>query len=739
MLRYLENGVPGSGIWAWIYAQLFSAVSFRHFRLSLAALSVLLVGCVSIPAVKNSPETPQEALARHVKFLAQPALKGRALDSHGSTLAREYIESRFKAYGLQPWEQEHSYEVPFHYGVNVVGVLPGSDTNLASEIVLLCAHYDHLGKDSQGRICPGAADNASGVAALLETARQVCLREPRPRRTVCFAAFDGEEKMLLGSFAFTCRPDVQQAKLAGVINVDMLGRDFLDVVTNTLFLAGSESYPNIRKAVCQAGTEAAIRVLPVGTDLIGPRGDHAAFESRPIPVLFFSCGTFKDYHCCTDTADKLNYAELGRSTAVVLSALEQLANGAAPTRSTATADADAEDLKSVNTVMSEAKDHRAEAGIRSEDAEAFEKLARAANALQQAGNYDHRKRAEFVVAATGVLAPSLFPASDVKGTNDTQRSLMIEMAQLLEQVYLNHRLELLEGYRGIVSHLLKYRPGLFRGMPNFEFEICHLADDDIRLTERGGNRYALDVLITPTMLWLQTGHRLGLIPTFNFTVMSSFNGIAAEGTREQLADLCLLRLGAEGTNAAHAAMMRKVLKVLTGTQPEGTYQELLKQRLAQGQFTNEAAWLAVCIQSRVPELALAALNAPNNDQDELVRQAACKIIADRNQRADVRAMAIRRIGTKRDKDALLALSAVLDDTTLAFSNDFLPALRPDYPFADRLEVKTLRPLVERYASWGRSGTVADAALAQLKQATHKDFGKQAKLWEDWIEAHVKPG
>ena len=490
----------------------------------------------------------------------------------------------------------------------------------------------------------------------------------------------------------------------------------------------------------QAGTEAVIRVLPVGTDLIGPRGDHAAFESRPIPVLFFSCGTFKDYHCYTDTADKLDYAELGRSAAVVLSALEKLANGPAPARTSATADADAEELKTVITVMSEAKDHRAQAGIPSEDADAFEKLARAANALQQAGNYDHRKRAEFVVAATGVLAPSLMPAPDVKqGTNASQRQFMVLTAQLMEQVYLNHRLELLEGFRGIVGHLLKYRPGLFRGMPNFELEICDLAEDDIRLAERGSNRYELDVLITPTKLWVQTGHRLGLIPTFSFTVMSSFNGIGAEGTREQLADLCLLRLGAEGTNAVRAAMMRKVLKVVTGTQPEVTYQELLTQRLAQGQFTNEAAWLAVCIQSGVPELATAALNAAINDQDELLRQAACKIIADRSQRGDVRTMAIRRVGTKGHREALLTLCAVLDDTSPAFSNDFLPELRPDYPFADRLEVKTLRPLVERYASWGRSGTVADAALAQLKQATHKDFGKQAKRWEDWIEAHVKAG
>ena len=129
-------------------------------------------------------------------------------------------------------------------------------------MVLLSAHYDHLGKDRQGRICPGAADNASGVAVLLEAARRFAAAEHRPRRTVAFAALDAEEQLLLGSFAFSCRTDVTTAKIVAVVNMDMLGRDFFDVISNTVFLAGTELYPSLQTQVRRFGTNDGIRVLP---------------------------------------------------------------------------------------------------------------------------------------------------------------------------------------------------------------------------------------------------------------------------------------------------------------------------------------------------------------------------------------------------------------------------------------------------------------------------------------------
>src|SRR6266853_1723591 len=129
----------------------------------------------------SASATEREQLIAHVRFLSQPALKGRKPGTIGSRFARHYIERRFEAYGLVPWTKGKGYELSFGYGKNVVALLPGSDPNLANEIVLVSAHYDHLGRDGKGRICPGAADNASGVAALLETARQLSSRQPRPK------------------------------------------------------------------------------------------------------------------------------------------------------------------------------------------------------------------------------------------------------------------------------------------------------------------------------------------------------------------------------------------------------------------------------------------------------------------------------------------------------------------------------------------------------------------------------
>jgi Zn-dependent M28 family amino/carboxypeptidase len=257
--------------------------------------------------------------------LAQPALKGRKPRTWESATARRYLKSRFEAYGLLPWADRKGYEQSFGFGTNVIGVLPGSDPNLADEIVVVTAHYDHVGKTKQGLLL-GACDNASGVAALLEIAEQLSMRSDRPRRPVCFASFDCEEQFTLGSFVFTCQKDFDPSKIAAVINIDLLGRDFLDVVPDSLFVVGTEPYPQMQAEILQAGAENRLKVLPVGTDIVGPRGDHVAFETMEIPVLFFTSGLNKDYHKPTDTADKIAYPKMNRSCALIAETIESLAN-----------------------------------------------------------------------------------------------------------------------------------------------------------------------------------------------------------------------------------------------------------------------------------------------------------------------------------------------------------------------------------------------------------------------------
>ena len=512
------------------------------------------------------------------------------------------------------------------------------------------------------------------------------------------------------------------------------------MVRDTVFVTGAEHYPELRQRLRESGTWAGIRVLPVGTDLVGPRGDHAAFESRPIPCLFFSSGLYRDYHKPSDTANKLDYAELGRAAKVVLATVKELAIGASFQRSEATRNAEAEELQSVTTVMSEVGTNCDRAGIKPEQAAAFRALAAEAGICLKNGQYDRRKRAEFVIGAVGVLAPSLLPLEEMAGgQNEQQQKQTAQYLQYLQQFYINHRSEVMAGYRQLVAHILKYRPGAFRGMPTWEYEVYELGDQDIQLTAQSDGRLALDVLLTPMTLKAEAKRSRALLESFSFGIFGGFDGIDAVGTREQLTDLCLLRLREEQTNSLHSENIRKVLKVVTGAESNEGYQQLLAQRLERGGFKSEAQWIANCMVSGVPELAREAIENDHDDKAGLVRRAMCQIVVDRTIRGDVRALAIERAGPKADKDVLLALCAVLDDAGPAFTKDFWPVFRRGYPFADRLEVKTILPFFESEARHvpNASKSIGDLALAQLRRTTHQDFGKDTTRWQGWVKLNVK--
>jgi hypothetical protein len=297
----------------------------KYISVILTACIVFVAGCVSIPVKTPTQDIQQEELKQDVYFLAQPGLKGRKTGSWESPTVRRFLTQRFKQYGLVPWAQCKTYEQDFRFGTNVIGVLPGSDPNLAHEIVVVSAHYDHVGVQ-KWKVCPGACDNASSVAAMLEIAESLSLYETKPRRTICFAAFDAEEMGCLGSFAFTCRDDYDDSKIAAVINMDLLGRDMLDVVKQSLFVTGTENYARIEDEVSSACAQNGLKFIPIGSDLIGPVGDHIAFTSSRRPVLFFSSGINKDYHQPTDTADKLSFRKLKQESEVIKQTVLAIAN-----------------------------------------------------------------------------------------------------------------------------------------------------------------------------------------------------------------------------------------------------------------------------------------------------------------------------------------------------------------------------------------------------------------------------
>lgn len=224
---------------------------------------------------------------------------------------------------------------------NVIGILPGSDPKLKDEVIVIGAHYDHLGRGGEGSLAPregdihhGADDNASGVAGVLELARIFSSQRPKPRRTIVFMAFSGEEEGLIGSNYYVNHPIIPLANSVAMINMDMIGR----LKENKLIVGGMGTATEWKPLIDRQNTESlavtgmtsinAMRGAPrfslsLSEDGYGP-SDHSSFYSKQVPVLFFWTGTHDDYHKPSDTADKINYEGEARVISMVASVVRDI-------------------------------------------------------------------------------------------------------------------------------------------------------------------------------------------------------------------------------------------------------------------------------------------------------------------------------------------------------------------------------------------------------------------------------
>jgi len=203
-------------------------------------------------------------------------------------------------------------EVPAY---NVVGVLEGSDPVAKKEVIVIGAHYDHLGRGGSGSLAQrsgeihhGADDNASGTAGMLELARLFTSQRPRPKRTIVFIGFGGEEEGLLGSSYYVNHPFMPLTNTVAMINMDMIGR----MKDRKLVIGGVGTAKEWRDIIAKATADANRSFsLTLNEDGYGP-SDHSSFYGKQVPVLFFWTGTHNDYHKPSDTFDKINYADEAR-------------------------------------------------------------------------------------------------------------------------------------------------------------------------------------------------------------------------------------------------------------------------------------------------------------------------------------------------------------------------------------------------------------------------------------------
>jgi hypothetical protein len=292
-------------------------------------------------------------LKAHVYRLTSPEFAGRK--GPGAERTAQHLADMFKRIGLAPafgdsyfqpipWLVSNGGE-PKAVGRNVAAMLAGSDPELRDEWIVLSAHFDHLGKVGD-TLYPGADDNASSVAMLIEVAECFALQKHKPRRTILFVAFDLEEQGLQGSAHFATHPPRPFNKLKAFVTADLIGRSMANVMEEYVYILGSETAPGLRKLVTDVAPD-GMKVGRLGADLVGTRSDYGPFRDRRVPFLFVSTGTHPDYHKPTDVPERLDYAKLEKISRWIHALTERLADGTAPSWEPQTAP----DLDEARTVL----------------------------------------------------------------------------------------------------------------------------------------------------------------------------------------------------------------------------------------------------------------------------------------------------------------------------------------------------------------------------------------------------
>ena len=276
-----------------------------------------------------APSLCAACIRSNLDYLAGPELRGRGSGTIDELNAAQYIARKLREYGLAPAAGAAAYiqtanvalqDGRIHHTWNVLAKIEG--TTQRDQIILLSAHLDHLGIRN-GKVYPGADDDASGTAAVMELGRALA-KEPRSKRTVVFALWGSEEAGLVGARYFLKHPTFDWHRIVANLEFEMIGRPDPMVKPEQLWLTGWDR--------TNLGPELARR----GAQLVGDPHPQQNFFTRSdnyalaragiIAQTVSSYGLHKDYHQPTDTRDRIDWQHLDSAIGSMIAPIDWLAN-----------------------------------------------------------------------------------------------------------------------------------------------------------------------------------------------------------------------------------------------------------------------------------------------------------------------------------------------------------------------------------------------------------------------------
>jgi Zn-dependent M28 family amino/carboxypeptidase len=296
--------------------------------------TLLLAGLfIQIAFAQDFEKVKPQDLRSSVDFLSSDVLKGREIATQGELVAAQFIRSKFIEAGIKPYFNTYfdTFESTRFKGVNVVGFIEGSDPELKDEIVLLGAHYDHIGlgpKVKNDSIANGANDNASGTAAVLAIANRLA-RLGTNKRSVIVALFSGEEKGLLGSKALAKKIKAQNIDLYTMLNFEMIGVPFIDR-DYEIFLTGYE-LSNLGGKLNTYTNSAMVGISDVAKkyNLFKRSDNYSFYKEFKVPShTISSCDltNFDFYHHVDDEIDQLDFVFMATTINKLIPGILQICN-----------------------------------------------------------------------------------------------------------------------------------------------------------------------------------------------------------------------------------------------------------------------------------------------------------------------------------------------------------------------------------------------------------------------------